>query len=704
MRKAMTRKFIAAIMVFAMLFGTFSAFAAPVLLPDGRDPAAGVSLTVWHSRGALPTPVNNVTTNGIPAGRLPVVGATWHMQRIIGPANFPPEIYAAPPEQPQMAGLSTVPSAVRDAILAQSFGAALPDGRLPVTGQTGWYVTSDRITRVTEDGTGATFAGRAYFDAAAISAAANGGNAAGQGLWLVWEEHVPGQVVCHDTGDPVDHDVLYVIRPFLVNLPTYQHIPAGGQPGEWIYHVHVHPKGPRITEFTKTAGDTPVIGHVPGGTTDPNSEYSILDWQISFNFDNVLNQILPVEADPTATPPILAHDGFFVTIPHADRPGVNVNGTASETFILVQDLLDHRMRLLDADYDGTTGTGPIATRAAAAGVTPIVVGANGNVDANHWLHISVDPEGAAPQAALPRVATNGDVNWVVNYTMTAGTPQQQRFSVHFTEHGVRALVAAAPEGGEVSIDFRTIVSDLTQWDDLNPITNTAYINLGSGGTVGIPEGQRPSVQLHGLVVNKENESGQPLDGAVFFLYTVDQVTEAPAGVWTVNAGELPHRIAISGGAAGSTITNWPTNPALTQAERDLIETKDALALATAGEAIFLNLVAGTQYFLYEAVAPTGGFRRITSVRPLDALNSWTCSYAGHTDVPADCIAPGASDDCIRVYRTYIRFTNTRDFYLPMTGGAGTIMFTTAGISLMGIAGLFLFLARKKDKNKAVRTQ
>jgi LPXTG-motif cell wall-anchored protein len=175
-----------------------------------------------------------------------------------------------------------------------------------------------------------------------------------------------------------------------------------------------------------------------------------------------------------------------------------------------------------------------------------------------------------------------------------------------------------------------------------------------------------------------------------------------------------------------------------------------------GQGILSGVAPGI-YYLVERLAPPGGYRRIeaferivithpalpqqgdcpggwpgylavesTNLHPATGLTYFT--YVWHDALPCTCEAPrtcpGAAgytcfdvtgtacsttncDNCLhtgpqtwtRYLRTNLTITNTRDFVLPLTGGAGTLMFTAAGVSLMGGAGLFLFLARKKDKQK-----
>jgi len=741
MRKAMTRKFIAAVLAFAMLFTTV-AFAAPIILPDGRNPATPVTLTVHHTQGALSVPVPGpgpwIPPAPPTAARPPVVGSIWRLARVEGPALFTPEVLNPPPAS--IDGVSSLPAAVRNAITAGQLGAPDAQGRRPVTGQTGWYVTSGGTNATAMvnavDGAHTVPAVPGAFqlatnnDGIAPFTGLNAGLTApdiGHGLWLLWEVYIHES--CEDYESPTEY--FDVILPFLVNLPTYVHVdwdgvgtPPPGHPGDWLYNVHVFPKGVRDTEFLKTFEGAPVIG----SDHDENSatfgeEYAILDWNINIGFDNVINQLL------TPSLPNFPN-GFVVDLSVAPTPTPPPLAAGLHRYILVTDTLDSRMRLLENDYVPTSGP--------AAGV-PTPVAGEPHADADWWLTVTVtardsdlNPTGATTN--LPRVS-GGNVNWVVQFAPAAlpgppvTYPRPQTFWVSFTQYGIEAIHAAghAEYGGEIDIFFRTIAEDITTLAELVRIENDATLNFGNRPGWNIRDRQPnnvPGTYLHALVVDKINPSGAQLNGAVFFLFTQDQgtITEGAAGeaaTFVPNAGVLPYRVAISGGWAGNNANIvFPNNPALTQAQEDLILAQAAIPWAQQGEAVFLALPPTNwvgpahnpaanadgpirRYFLYEAVAPLGNdgsqYRRITTIREVQVGGSGTCIL--FDDAAHDCANPLH----VCTFRSSVDFTNTRDFYLPMTGGAGTIIFTTAGISLMGIAGLFLFLARKKD-TKRVRTQ
>jgi len=52
------------------------------------------------------------------------------------------------------------------------------------------------------------------------------------------------------------------------------------------------------------------------------------------------------------------------------------------------------------------------------------------------------------------------------------------------------------------------------------------------------------------------------------------------------------------------------------------------------------------------------------------------------------------------YTATVTVTNNQGFTLPKTGGMGTVMFTVAGVALVGIAVLILVSSRKKRDDTA----
>jgi len=701
MRKAM-KPIIAAVLAIAMLLGSVTiAFAAP--LPDGRDPTTPVSLTVHHMRGTLPAPLPHPGQTPPPTTGAYVVDALWSMIRVIGPADFSPWPQNSPPPT-SAAGTTTVDPAVFAAIVGtinadgtmtggvDTSGApvAIPSAPgqygWPVPGQAGWFVTSSRVPA---PATGAT--GQAVFNSGDIAGSVPTVSPApvppdiGHGHWLVWE-HSPTSIT------PVPER----FPGFMVNLPTFLHDNNGG--GTWIYSVNVFPKGPRDSQLDKQVlpGTTPRPGSVPAVGGQPAQEYLITEWRISFEVDHGIMSIIP---NPTANPPVLG-----LPVPSVPQLGTPLL-SETDTFILITDNLDDRLNLLLNSHQSAQTTG------------------------THWdptaqLRVYVIPDGGT---ATPLVQAG---NWVLSRQVT-GANNVETFRLGFTAAGLTQIntLRGAEDTATVRIDFATIAYNLYAIGDHDPIENVFDFNFSNQQVIlwgqhdddrpGVTPSPPPRVHPAELIVNKINLAGQPLDGAVFFLFSAAQIDSTTNRPYPTAE---PYRIAISGGLAGNDAgiqarAAAVSNPALPQLHIDAINAHPEMvgrfppaltADLSPGDALFAGLPRGAVFYLYEAVPPVGGYRRISTPQQITitALCVTEETYVPGpggtpgTDVPHVCATH--AHDC--QFRYDLDFTNTQDFRLPMTGGAGTLMFTTAGVSLMGIAGLFLFLARKKGKNEEVSMQ
>ncbi|MCL2379088.1 MAG: LPXTG cell wall anchor domain-containing protein [Defluviitaleaceae bacterium] len=335
------------------------------------------------------------------------------------------------------------------------------------------------------------------------------------------------------------------------------------------------------------------------------------------------------------------------------------------------------------------------------------------------------------------------------------------FWIHLTDAG-RQYIAAnhgrvfnsdEPDYGFIRIEFDTIARLVTdqEFEGGNPdihgvIRNEGTLNFGRDPMVNSsdrdPGDDDNTETLMAIRINKINPSRDTLDGAVFFLWHADDMTgdgteadprvpisvAGPAGPnafeWPAGSGDFvrpPIRRAISGpefaivgsnnyqlvwdasanGGEGAYVLP-PVGPGripATLPSPALAGTTTSFFFAPifmgstnplrphemygqrAGQATFNGLPEGDWYLL-EFQAPPGGYRRIEGFRRITLYAD--TGYAAQSNA----------------YTVGVYVTNTRDFELPLTGGAGTIMFTAAGVSLMGGAGLFLFLARKKDKARS----
>ena len=212
------------------------------------------------------------------------------------------------------------------------------------------------------------------------------------------------------------------------------------------------------------------------------------------------------------------------------------------------------------------------------------------------------------------------------------------------EHGLRA--------GSIRIRFGTsvrIIEDSPFYHDRGEIENDGTLNYSRNPDYELGEGDVPSVTVFELTVIKicnDDDDPDTLEGAVFYLYREEDIGADGRPL----DGAIP--VAISG----------PTG--------------------ADGVARFFPLPAGV-FYLYEVVSPSG-FRRVTVAQRVEINETITEACDGD---PCD-------------YTKTIEFVNFPGFDLPMTGGAGTIMFTIGGLGLIGGAvSLLLFAPKKKGKKE-----
>jgi hypothetical protein len=387
------------------------------------------------------------------------------MIRVVGPTTHNWDQHQGPPTgdtPPSAVGTTRVPQVVFDAIVG-TWNAATNqfEGGLtiasPLTAPMAvgaaaplseWFVTSEIVPAPI---TGAN--GQAVFTSGAIAGASNlNATDIGHGSWLLWE-HSP------ETVTPANER----IPGFMVNLPTYWH-EADPEDSDWIYDVHVFPKGSRQADLDKTFEGPPVAGSVPAIPGDPNAippttpvpaeEYTILNWRIQFDYDHSVGTLLPNV--PPSSPSFHVPASFI----HGDLNDI----VATDTFILIQDQLDPRLRLMPNSH-------PSAATTAA------------HWDANFQLRVYTD-NGTGGFVALPRM-DGTDANWIVETRYVAGSPRaQQIFYVAFTAHGVSTLVDRFDdEDVIVRIDFSTIASNLYGYDEHNEIENYFNFNFGTNDQI-----------------------------------------------------------------------------------------------------------------------------------------------------------------------------------------------------------------------------
>ena len=172
----------------------------------------------------------------------------------------------------------------------------------------------------------------------------------------------------------------------------------------------------------------------------------------------------------------------------------------------------------------------------------------------------------------------------------------------------------------------------------------------------------PPVQVFGLRIFKHNPSDQPLAGATFRLYNQVNIVESPAasGNWIPRPANWPG--AANPAAGTHMLITAPTGA-------------DGLVVVPA------ILTAG-RYVLVEVASPAG---YVLNVEPMTfEINAGNTVQIAGTN-------------------TYVRevaVLNTPTgggFELPLTGGAGTILFTIIGLTLIGGSIVLLVAVRKRSK-------
>ena len=344
---------------------------------------------------------------------------------------------------------------------------------------------------------------------------------------------------------------------------------------------------------------------------------------------------------------------------------------------------------------------------------------------------------------------------VVGATGNAANPDiwQEAFWLYITDAG-RRLIDQGDTLTNFYITFRTR-SEITCPDEIRTLANTdVWMQYGRRPRqilINLPGCPDNRTAVGAARVNKINPNRQPLDSAVFYLFCRSQlypvINAAQLRLGPAGGARIPGEAGYPGvepawpapidfayhtatgvfplgrfnptGAAPTNVRPQPIRRAITGVATSLTQPGDADILAGTdftppwqilpiwaatnqdgtpaqgiGEGVFTNLIPG-HYYIFERLAPPG-YRRIDGFRRIEIVPPTCWPTVGGVRVP--CTVANCTDcEDWEDYTLELEITNTRDFYLPLTGGAGTIMFTAAGVSLMGGAGLFLFLARKKEK-------
>jgi len=154
--------------------------------------------------------------------------------------------------------------------------------------------------------------------------------------------------------------------------------------------------------------------------------------------------------------------------------------------------------------------------------------------------------------------------------------------------------------------------------------------------------------LYGIEILKTDVSGVALGGAKFRIYT--DATKAQADI----------------SSSGSTTTG-----ALVDTNSNILEVQTE----TDGKATIYGLEPGT-YYLVETTAPAG-YNKLTAP-----------------------VTVTVNDSMAAAYLVDVTVTNSAEFVLPITGGTGTILFTVVGLLLIGGAGVFLIISKRRRNQNA----
>ncbi len=201
--------------------------------------------------------------------------------------------------------------------------------------------------------------------------------------------------------------------------------------------------------------------------------------------------------------------------------------------------------------------------------------------------------------------------------------------------------------------------------------NTAYLDYNNNpysGNSWKTKDDEVKVYSYGIDVSKtDKSSGAPLSGAEF---TLSANKDGSSPIKFILVSEGVYRAALSG-------------------EADSVETLSVGASADlTGKLTLTGLDAGT-YYLTETKAPAS-YNKLSGPVEIQITDS---DWDGGVNVTIEN-APQDIDSGL----VPVTVPNGQGFELPTTGGAGTILFATVGVLLMG-AGLLLFRAIGRKHNR-----
>ncbi|MCL2339579.1 MAG: SpaH/EbpB family LPXTG-anchored major pilin [Actinomycetia bacterium] len=253
-----------------------------------------------------------------------------------------------------------------------------------------------------------------------------------------------------------------------------------------------------------------------------------------------------------------------------------------------------------------------------------------------------------------------------NAVLVLGTDYQLTYdtnnlmTVAFTTAGMQKLSGQAT----VTVDLTTTVNSkiYDRLDTTIPNSATLSFTNSTGDPYEAGTDNPPTVFTGCIQITKTDATGNPLEGAVF---------QIAASVADAQAGNFLKIDATTGELLWPTDTGYATGLPFTATST--ISPTDGKAYAT-----FMGLpdeLAGVYqtYYVCETTTPQG----------YNLLST----------------APEVTFDGSELNHTFsINIVNTTGFILPSTGGMGTIIFTVAGISLIGLAVIVALTKRRRSTN------
>ncbi len=190
------------------------------------------------------------------------------------------------------------------------------------------------------------------------------------------------------------------------------------------------------------------------------------------------------------------------------------------------------------------------------------------------------------------------------------------------------------------------------------------VNQDGGGFTAGTNGEGSDIHTAAIEIVKQGENGAALAGASFKIATS---AEAALARQFIKENSVTRELVDSSQVTGSqlpdyVVTTDAQGKARFEGIRDVVVNADGQP-------------EGQTYYLVEVKAPTG-YNLLTD--PVGVLFTDDCSETGHVRVQL--------------------VENRRGFVLPQTGGMGTVVFTIAGIVLLGAAVILVVSRRKSTRD------